>query len=329
MFRLFCRQYSKETAKRIKTVRDIKSMDDPQASQIPMGFSQPMAEPFKARAFCTAESYDFTKLSKLIHSEYRMLPFMADQVYHFYLSKEYQEIKDTSKETFQVDSEAPQAFIFQNGTFVTWGASEEQAEKLVEQVKQVESNSFPLETEFFEYYIDTNQPGGMTSDLIILGEDLPVDQAKFVYSAGISRSVKLASLENALELHLSKNKGIPLVLLRGKKLPLSRDEQLRNLGELFYLRAQVNLNSELLDLPDFCWSSLKMEEYFDLISKNLDVRPRIAIFNKKLDYANEVAEMIRNHLHEQHSLKLEWAIIILISVEIAFSTLHYLQTGTF
>jgi uncharacterized Rmd1/YagE family protein len=329
MFRSLFRYYTKESAKRIKTIRDIKSGDDLQSSQIPMGFSQPMMEPFRARAYCTAESYDFKKLSELIHREYRMLPYMADEVYHVYLSKEYQEIKDSSTAVFQIDAETPQAFLFQNGTFVTWGATQEQSEKLLSQVKFVESNPVPMETEFFDYYVDISQPGGMSTDTIIIGEDLPPEQAKFVYSAGMSRSVKLAALENALETHLSKNKHIPLILLQGKKLPVSRDDQLRNLGELFYLRAQVNLNSELLDLPDFCWSSLKMEEYFDLISKNLDVRPRIAVFNKKLDYANEVAEVIRNHLHEQHSLKLEWAIIILISVEIAFSTLHYLQTGTF
>jgi uncharacterized Rmd1/YagE family protein len=66
-----------------------------------------------------------------------------------------------------------------------------------------------------------------------------------------------------------------------------------------------------------------------VISRNLDVRPRIAIFNKKLDYANEIAEVIRNHLHEEHSVKLEWIIIILIMIEIVFSTLHYLDTGSF
>jgi uncharacterized Rmd1/YagE family protein len=68
-----------------------------------------------------------------------------------------------------------------------------------------------------------------------------------------------------------------------------------------------------------------MEDYFDKISKNLDVKPRIAIFNKKLDYANQVAEALRSHLHEEHSLKLEWFIIILIGVEIAFEVLHYLE----
>ena len=68
-----------------------------------------------------------------------------------------------------------------------------------------------------------------------------------------------------------------------------------------------------------------MEDHFDAISKNLDVKPRVAIFNKKLDYANQIAEVLRSHLHDQHSLKLEWFIIILIGVEIAFELLHYIE----
>lgn len=152
-----------------------------------------------------------------------------------------------------------------------------------------------------------------------------MNQAKLAYSSGLARSVKLACLEVKLETHLNKNKGVPELLLRGRKLPFGRAVILQNLGELFSLRASLNLNSEMLDSPDFCWSSQKMEEYFDRISRNLDVRPRIAIFNKRLDYANEVAEVLRNHLHEQHSLKLEWCIIILISVEIAFECLHYAE----
>jgi uncharacterized Rmd1/YagE family protein len=306
-------------------------MDDPQSSHIPTGFTQPVQEASKARGYCVAEQFNFPLLYEFLKKKYTLLPYLADDVYHLYLSNEYQEIKSNSKKTFNdLDHEKPQAFIFKNGTCVTWGATEKESEDFVSSFKSFQTNPTPaIETETFDYYIDTTQHGGIFTDIIILGEDLSIEQAKFVYSAGISRSVKLATLENALELHLDNNKKIPMILCRGKKLPISRADMLRNLGELYYLRAQVNLSSELIDLPDFCWSSLKMEEYFDLISKNLDVRPRIAIFNKKLDYANEIADVIRDHLNEQHSLKLEWAIIILISVEIMFSTLHYLETGGF
>jgi uncharacterized Rmd1/YagE family protein len=99
----------------------------------------------------------------------------------------------------------------------------------------------------------------MSTDTIILGNELSLEAAKLVYSAGIARSVKLASLENMLDIHVAKNKHIPLILLSGRKLPVSRGDMLRNLGEIFQLRAMVNLNSEMLDLPDFCWSSKKME----------------------------------------------------------------------
>ena len=166
---------------------------------------------------------------------------------------------------------------------------------------------------------------GMSADTIIIGTDLPSHQAKLAFSSGIGRSVKLACLENLLDRHILKNRYIPQILLSGKKLPLGRDAVLRNLGELFSLRALLNLHSELLDSPDFCWSNPKMEDCFDKISKSLDVKPRIAVFNKKLDYANQVAEVLHNHLHEQHSLKLEWFIIILIGVEIAFEVLHYAE----
>lgn len=165
----------------------------------------------------------------------------------------------------------------------------------------------------------------MSSELIVLGDDIPTNQAKLAYSSGMSHSVKLGSLESQLEHLLFSTRDIPQFFLQGKRVPFKRSYILKNLGELFALRAQVNLHSELLDSPDFCWSSGKMESYFHRISRALDVRPRIAVFNKKLDYANEVSEVLRNHLHEQHSLKLEWAIIILISVEIGFEVIHFLE----
>ena len=161
--------------------------------------------------------------------------------------------------------------------------------------------------------------------MVILGSDIPVHQAKLALSSGLARSVKLGVLETILEKHILKHRHIPQVLTSRKKLRISHKDVTSTVGELFILRGQLNLHSELLDSPDFCWSSNKMEEAFERISRNLDVRARIAVFNKKLDYANEVAEVLRNHLHEQHSLKLEWCIIILISVEIMFEAVHYAE----
>ncbi|KAI8913680.1 hypothetical protein EDD86DRAFT_176302, partial [Gorgonomyces haynaldii] len=218
------------------------------------------------------------------------------------------------------------AFVFANGTVCTFGATEQEQSKILKSLEKCALNPYGFtETEYFDYIVDESQPGSMSSDDIILGNEIPLEQAKLVYAAAMTRSCKLASLENLLNDHLAKTKHIPSILLQGKKLPLTRQQVLQNLGELYSLRQHVNLSQELVDLPDFLWSSSVMERYFTTMSRNLDVSPRIQIFNKKLDYANEMAEMLRNHLHEQHSLHLEWAIIILISVEIGFEIVHYVE----
>lgn len=84
----------------------------------------------------------------------------------------------------------------------------------------------------------------------------------------------------------------------------------------------MNLYSELTDsLPDLFWDSkheLGLEGYYDHVGKALDVGVRIEVLNDKLDYAQEIASMLRETLSERHSLRLEWMIIILITIEVMF-----------
>jgi uncharacterized Rmd1/YagE family protein len=40
--------------------------------------------------------------------------------------------------------------------------------------------------------------------------------------------------------------------------------------------------------------------------------------NKNLDYAKDIAELLREYLTERHSLSLEWCIIVLIAIEVVF-----------
>jgi uncharacterized Rmd1/YagE family protein len=145
------------------------------------------------------------------------------------------------------------------------------------------------------------------------------------FSSGMSRSVKLATLEELLEQFLNSNRHIPEVLRTGKTLKLSRGEVLKQLGTLLSFRGTVNIHAELLDDPDFLWYNKDMEDCFDKVSRNLDIRRRITTFNKKLDYANELAAFLSDHLNQRHGTKLEWIIIWLIAVEVLSEFLHYAE----
>ena len=97
---------------------------------------------------------------------------------------------------------------------------------------------------------------------------------------------------------------------------------LQKTGQLLELRAQLNHYSELTDsLPDIFWDSkyeLGLETYYDQVGKALDVGIRIKTLNEKMDYAQEIATILRETLSERHMVFLEWIIILLILVEVVF-----------
>ena len=149
---------------------------------------------------------------------------------------------------------------------------------------------------------------------------------KVALSSGFARSTKLAVLETLLSDYIDSTRNIPTLLSRGSRLPFTRSFILRKTGQLLSLRAQLNLYSELTDsLPDMLWDSrqeLKLEGYYDRVGRALDVGIRIKVLNEKMDYAQEIASVLRERLSEKHGLVLEWTIIILIAVEVGFEILR-------
>jgi uncharacterized Rmd1/YagE family protein len=148
--------------------------------------------------------------------------------------------------------------------------------------------------------------------------------AKIAFSSGLARSTKLAVLETLLSAYQSSTREIPSTLASSKPLSprqrFTRSFILAKTGELLSLRAQLNLYSELTDsMPDIFWDSrheLGLGEYYEQVGRALDVGVRIKVLNEKIGFAQEIAAVLREQLSEKHGLRLEWAIIALIAVEV-------------
>lgn len=161
--------------------------------------------------------------------------------------------------------------------------------------------------------------------------------AKIAFSSGLARSTKLAVLESLLSAYQRSTRDIPTQLARvehlpfRKSLPFTRSFILRKTGELLNIRAQLNLYSELTDsLPDLFWDSrheLGLGEYYDEVGRALDVGVRIKVLNEKIGFAQEIASVLRESLSEKHGLRLEWAIILLIAVEVVLEFYRHWNEG--
>ncbi|XP_042241787.1 required for meiotic nuclear division protein 1 homolog, partial [Homarus americanus] len=109
------------------------------------------------------------------------------------------------------------------------------------------------------------------------------------------------------------------------KVVLSQNQVLQHMGQLFALRHLINLSSDLLDIPDFYWEHEELEQLYRRVSNHLNVSKRTSVMNVKLSHCVELMELLKSHLNEEHSSRLEWIIIILIMVEVGFELLHFME----
>lgn len=314
----------------------------------------PEARTKDVTAYCAAEEYDlFRATDNIKNTRLTAIPFpdaASPQVLHLQVSSYpfKQEDMGVKKATGSGD-----VFVFSSGCVVGWNVPSGLMEHLVDKILPTAAGEAyhpgRREVEDLEYIEDPGTENSqIVGETIILGtkvssvsaqgaQDGHVDvnkQAardmiltKIAFSSALARSTKLAVLENRLATYFYSTRDIPATLSLGTPLRITRSKILRKTGELLSIRAQLNLYSdELTDsLPDLFWDfphSLGLEGYYDQVGQALDVGVRIKALNEKMDYASEIASVLRERLSEKHSSMLEWMIIGLICIEVGFGMVH-------
>jgi len=226
-------------------------------------------------------------------------------------------------------------FVFPSGTLVSWSLPEDSATDLATKTlfaAAINPNIKEVEVENLEYEEDPSRDYSvLKGDIITLGTKAEsrgsrgktdTTFAKIAFSSGLARSTKLAKLETMLGNYIESTRSVPIMMSQGLKMPLNRRMVMQRTGQLLQLRAQLNHYSELTDsLPDLFWDTpheLGLEGYYDQACRSLDVGVRIKTLNEKMDYAQEIASILRETLAAKHSSNLEWIIIVLILVEVVF-----------
>jgi uncharacterized Rmd1/YagE family protein len=310
----------------------------------------PVAETKEVTAYCAAETYQVSVAQRLLIQEgFRPDPLKTElypQVLHVQTPNFVSQTETGEKRERGVGD----VFVFPSGTVVTWNVPEHIGNNIVTRIiRPAAENAHQVEVEDFEYLEDSSRDlSVIVGETIVLGTKPPNDHqhqhqihnmdptetdlpprhetdtilAKIAFSSALARSTKLAVLEEALAAYFQSTRQIPTTLSAGSPLRFTRQFILRKTGELLSIRAQLNLYSELTDsLPDLFWDSphnLGLESYYESLGRALDVGVRIKVLNEKMDYASEIAAVLRERLSEKHSTGLEWLIIGLIAIEVMF-----------
>ncbi|KAG0171777.1 hypothetical protein DFQ30_000384 [Apophysomyces sp. BC1015] len=229
----------------------------------------------KCRAYCTAEEYDLPKLEELLKQStaYQSMPSITPDALHLAVVPE---------------RGGGEVFVFSNGTFVAWGVQQSQTDEFFRDCVRglqsgVELRPIRIETENMEYTVDEDEMTDMKGDMILLNPHIPSPTlAKVAFSYGLARSTKLSALESLMEEHLSAMKRIPMLLMDDRPITMGRREIKMKLGELLHFRQQWVSWEGSLDEADFYWARPELKDCYNKVLRNTDVRPRIAVLNRKL-----------------------------------------------
>lgn len=268
-------------------------------------------------AFATADEYH---LGTLCH----------DVVSHGYfevvaLPRDASNVLVIGTENHAKEADPGLIFFFREGAVIFWNVEDKTMKHLMQILERHEIQPYEValvhwENEEINYRIGVGH-SKLNRGEILINSELEPDEAvleKFAFSNALCLSVKLAIWEASLDTFVESIQYIPEMLKARKKVKLSHDDVMQKIGELFALRHRINLSSDLLITPDFYWDRENLEQLYDKTCQFLSISRRVKVMNEKLQHCMELTDMMRNHLNEKHALRLEWMIVILITIEVMF-----------
>ena len=257
----------------------------------------------RCTSYCTASSYDLPRLHQVAQK------VGITQLYRDLLHVQIREERKVRGDIF----------YFGYGAMVLWGFEVEEELKILESVKEFESQPV-AKMEIDEFTFTYGDAMKIEEDEIVLLNKSSL--TKLAISQGIAQSVKLTTFEDLIQKTISHTKQLPVDLASKGKIGLSRKQISQKMGEIFIERNFINLHAEILDTPEFFWDHPELEPFYRRTVHYLDVGKRVEVLNKRLTVVHELFEILSNELNHQHSSRLEWTIIILIVIEVVIALLR-------
>ena len=210
-----------------------------------------------------------------------------------------------------------EVFIFDYGVVVIWGLDEIDEKRVLLELQPFEKEKLQkddVEIEDFYFCHNLDKPPRLFNDIINLHSGHYM--VKLTISHALAQSVKLAYFEELIENTILNTKSIPYELSSTGTIKQSRKNINKQIGELFAMRMNVNLVSNLLDTPELFWSHPSLVPLYRAVRGYLEISQRAEVLNQRCVVLSDMLDMLRDHANIMHGETLEWIVILLIAFEI-------------
>ncbi|KAJ7113716.1 hypothetical protein C8R43DRAFT_1099527 [Mycena crocata] len=227
-----------------------------------------------------------------------------------------------SARNFSEDEDVAEVVFFEYGVVVFFGLEEDQEKSVLEDIDnagimkgKIREEDWEVEECHFAHDRHIAYPR-IYNDFFTLKSRSHL--LKLSISHALAQSTLLAHYETNAQRVLSSplTLSIPKQLATSGALQLRRHDALKLTGSLFKLRRDINLVSNVLDVPELFWSEASLKELYDAVREYMEIKGRVQVLNEKLAVASDFLDAIHDHLNNFAMERITWIIIWLIVVAI-------------
>jgi len=219
-------------------------------------------------------------------------------------------------------------FVFSYGVVVFWNFTEHQEKDILADMtfadaedgislltRPLEQDDYETEEFHFEYSASVKRPR-VFNDMITL---MPRSDhmIKLTISHAIAQSTRLCFFEERMSETMQDAQDVPKTLALTGELNMTRREIVMILGRLFKSRVDINLSSNILDVPNFFWDSEPtLHPLYEAIREYLEIDPRIKVLNERCRVFLDLADILSDSIADSKMSVITWIIIVLIIISI-------------
>jgi uncharacterized Rmd1/YagE family protein len=225
-------------------------------------------------------------------------------------------------------------FIFDFGVAVFWGFEKGEEINLLKIIRMFAFGDILSDKDFEDgeddmmfFVSPINNTLSIANNCVFFPDQTNAKQ-RLAVSYAIAQSSILSLMETRIENRMEEYEYMPLNLAEGKSVSLSQIVLRKMIGEVIMIRHEVNLHSDLLDIPDFFWTEEKYTSEYNIANMYLEMEGRIEILNKRLDLLKQLLEVMNLqiiNLHGKYRTEIIiWIIVLYVVIELASQFLPFL-----
>lgn len=274
-------------------------------------------------AYATANSYDLKGLKEAL---------VQQKLYEPGKLKTH-EVGDVvvANAVYSVGDEPREIVFFGEGGVVFWNCTELEASNVLDFIRPFEVESYPKEVvdkerEVMTYVYHSNSKKCHLQDssfVLVPNRDNSLE--KYTFSHAMVQSARLGAWESRLEALAASVSAHTAAMQHDGAAHVDKKEVVRKLGEIFSLRHRLNIDSDLLDTPDFYWEEEQLERLYSSTVAYFTISRRTRVLNERLTHCVELLELLSSWAADRHHIRLEWMIIVLILAEVCFELMHLFE----